>query len=190
MKKPSSFTKVGKEYTAWQEARREIIKNSNDALNRSKRAIFSMHRDDVKGAKDYFKEAEKHFEICEAKFKQFPNLAHEGSYKAALEEYAEARLYGEYRETGKFKELDSRAMDPSTFLAGLCDTTGEITRHAVREATKGNDKEVEHDYQTVEMIVEYLMQLDLTGYLRKKFDEAKRNLRSLEKIMYEISLRR
>jgi hypothetical protein len=38
-------------------------------------------------------------------------------------------------------------------------------------------------------VVENLLRLDLTGYLRQKFDQAKKNLRQLEQILYDLRLR-
>ena len=45
-------------------------------------------------------------------------------------------------------------------------------------------------YELVEMVVAFLLVLDLTGPLRNKFDQDKRNLRNLEQMLYEISLRK
>jgi predicted translin family RNA/ssDNA-binding protein len=189
MKTPPAFLKIGKSYTAWQVARRSVQKKANDALNKSKRAIFALHRDDMKAAEKLLDEVIQLFISCEKLFKKFPKLANEGSYKAALEEYAEAQLYSQYRQTGKFGTLENRAMDTAVYIGGLSDATGEVVRYALREATKGNAQAVHHAFETVEMTIEFLLSLDLTGALRNKFDQAKRNHRNLEKMLYELSLK-
>ncbi len=188
MKHPKVFSKIGRQYSAWRKARREVQVLSNEALNRSKRSIFAFHRDDVDGAESLLQEAEALFAQCDKKLKKMPHLADEGTYKAALEEYAEAQLYAQYRKSGSFGEV-KRALDASIYLGGLCDATGEVVRFAVRRATQGDIEAVRHAYATVEAVVDFLLQLDLTGHLRNKFDQTKRNLRSLEQMLYELSLR-
>ena len=43
--------KIGKDLLAYANTRRDIIKQTGDALHLSKRAIFAMHRDNIKEAK-------------------------------------------------------------------------------------------------------------------------------------------
>ena len=188
--KISIYQKIAKDYSARAKARRENINQSNLALSLSKRAIFAQHRDDVKTAEKFLKEVIDYLKKCEKSFKVFPELAYEGSYLAALEEYAEAQLFIGYLKNKKVGEIDNRCMKPHTYLGGLSDMTGEISRYAIRQATKGNYAEVVKATKIVEEVVAYLYQLDLTGYLRTKFDQAKKNLRHLEQMNYEINLRK
>ena len=189
MKRPALFLQIKKQYQTRAQARRDIIGTSNEALSKSKRAIFAFHRDDPSGAEKLLGEARKLFSACEKKFSRFPNLEHEGAYRAALEEYAEALLFQGYLKNGKIGKIDARAMSPGIYLAGLSDTTGEIVRYAVRQVTSGKIKEVKKAQASVEMIIEFMLDLDLTGYHRTKFDQAKKNLRRLEEIIYDVSLR-
>lgn len=190
MKRPSVFRRIGKSYGAWQADRRVVRTVSDEALNKSKRAIFALHRGSAGEAEALLADAEKLFRKLEKPFKSVPTLVHEGAYKAALEEFAEARLFAQFHETGAFGEIDVRGLDASIYLGGLCDATGEVVRYAVRQATAGKFEDVARAYVLVEMTVEFLLELDLTGYLRNKFDQAKRNQRSLEQIMYELSLKK
>ncbi len=189
MKRPATLSQFQKRYHGQQEARRGLIGTSNEALSKSKRAIFALHRDDPKAAADLLVQAEKLFTKAERSFKKFPALRYEGAYKAALEEYAEALLFEQYLRTGKLGKIHERAMDPYVYLAGLTDTTGEMVRYAVRQVTLGNMKAVGEVYDAVEMVVEYLLDMDLTGYLRTKFDQAKKNLRRLEGMTYDLAIR-
>lgn len=190
MKYPPVLKSVKQHYTASQKARSVVMQKANDALRRSKRAIFAFHRDDVVQAKKLLKETNALFVSCEKIFKTIPKLSEEGSYRAALEEYAEALLYQQYLEKGTFASIPKRAMAPGIYLAGLCDTTGEIVRFALREATEGRPEAVEKAYAAVELVVNYLYELDLTGYLRTKFDQSKKNLSRLEQMRYELQLRK
>lgn len=79
-------------------------------------------------------------------------------------------------------------MEPSVYLAGLCDATGELVRWAVRQVTVGNPKAVAGVHETVAGVVEFLLDLDLTGYLRTKFDQAKKNLSRLEEMTYDLAI--
>ncbi|MBT5808177.1 hypothetical protein HOI18_02770 [Candidatus Uhrbacteria bacterium] len=189
MKSPKLFSDLKKRHSAREVGRRDLIGRSNEALSRSKRAIFALHRDDPKGAATLLKDAADRFKTIEAKFKRFPDLQHEGAYRAALEEYAEALLFQSYLADRKLGKIDARAMEPSIYLAGLSDTTGEIVRYAMRQVTAGNTQAVEEAREVVAMVIEFLLGMDLTGYLRTKFDQSKKNYRRLEEMVYDLSLR-
>jgi predicted translin family RNA/ssDNA-binding protein len=184
----SFFSVLEKTYHAQAKARGEVIRTSSQALNISKRAIFALHRGDAPQAEALLKEASDHFAECEKIFKTFPALK-EGAYTAALEEYAEALLFRQYVEKKSLGKIEKRAMTTEVYLGGLSDATGEIVRYATRQAISGNTKEVEKAEQVVSQVVENLLRLDLTGYLRQKFDQAKKNLRQLEQILYDLRLR-
>lgn len=189
MKAPALFSQMSKRYGDREKERRNLIGRSNEALSKSKRAIFALHRDDEKAAHSLLAEAEKLFKGIESRFKKFPDLVHEGAYRAAVEEYAEAWLFESYLKNGKLGKINPRAMEPGIYLAGLSDATGEIVRYAMRQATLGNTKAVESAREVVAMVIESLLDMDLTGYLRTKFDQAKKNLRRLEEMAYDLSLR-
>ena len=176
-------------HSSREKLRRELIGRSNEALSKSKRAIFALHRDDPAAAESLLEQADKLFNEIERKFKRFPDLVHEGAYRAALEEYAEALLFFAYLKNGKLGEIDKRAMEPGIYLAGLSDTTGEIVRYAMRQVTNGDTKAAYKAQEVVAMIIESLLDMDLTGYLRTKFDQAKKNYRRLEEMVYDLSLR-
>lgn len=188
--KSAVYQKIALEYAGWEKARRQNINQANIALSTAKRAIFALHRDDQKSALTLLAEAKKIFIDCEKGFKEFPALAYEGAYLAALEEYAEALLFFGYINNKEIGSIDKRCMRAQTYLAGLTDATGEIVRYAVRQATAGKYQDVEQAAKIVEEVIAYLYELDLTGYLRTKFDQAKKNMRHLEQMRYEISLRK
>ncbi len=189
MKTPSILTKLQKEYQSHAKARRETIGRGNEALGLSKRAIFALHRDSKKDAEALLQKAKELFQAEERLFKKHPELQYEGAYHAALEEYAEALIFQQFLEKGTVGEIDKRAMNASTYFAGLSDATGEIVRYALRQVTLGNVEALSPARETVEMIIEYFLSLDLTGYLRTKFDQAKKNLSRLEEMSYDISIR-
>ena len=81
-------------------------------------------------------------------------------------------------------------MDSISYLGGICDATGELVRRAVNEAAAGNFGEVEKIKGIINDVIAELVQFDLTGYLRTKYDQAKGNLRKIEQINYEIKIRK
>lgn len=185
----SIFSKIKQEHRAREQQRREVIALSNEALSKSKRAIFAMHRDDAASAQTLVKDAGALFQKAELLFKRISSLKYEGAYRAALEEYAEALLFQQYLKTGKLGAIETRAMEPLVYLSGLSDATGEIVRYTLRQVTQGKTDRVMYARDTVEMVIEFMLDLDATGYLRTKFDQAKGNLKRLEDMMYDLSLR-
>ncbi len=190
MKRPTLFAQIQKRYQAHSKARRELVAKSNEALSKSKRSIFALHRDDMKAADELLAQADVLFTQCEKSFKAFPQLVEEGSYRAALEEYAESLLFRDYLTTGKLGKIDKRASGASIYLAGLSDATGEMVRYATRQVTLGNPEVVAEVTESVTMVIEFMLDLDLTGYLRNKFDQAKKNLGRLEQMTYDLAIRK
>lgn len=187
------FQRLKKEYDAYETARRELIGVSNTALSKAKQAIFALHRDDEKEAARLLREVEHTFAGLQKVFKKVDGLRFEGAYRAALEEYVEAKLFFEYMGRSNLRYagdwISQHRLDADTFLAGLSDLTGELTRKCVQRATQGHMKEVEKLAKAVRAIVGELIKFDLTGYLRTKYDQAKQNLRRVEEVLYDIKIR-
>jgi predicted translin family RNA/ssDNA-binding protein len=183
------FTKITKDYSTYEKRRGMVVREAGQALNMSKRAIFAYHRDDFKAADALLEQAEKIFKNLDKLAQGIPKLKYEGSWRAALEEYCEAKFFGNYLKNKTIGFVRGRQIEADIYLAGLCDFTGELLRRAVKEATDKNIKEVKAIKATMEQVMENLIQMDLTGYVRTKFDAAKNNLRKIEQILYELSLR-
>ncbi|MEK7158149.1 MAG: hypothetical protein AAB733_01055, partial [Patescibacteria group bacterium] len=59
----------------------------------------------------------------------------------------------------------------------------------VLAVTKGRHTEVHKYYASVETIMGELVKMDLTGKLRQKFDDAKRNLKRMEEMLYDLAIK-
>ncbi|HCC22509.1 hypothetical protein A2480_00775 [Candidatus Uhrbacteria bacterium RIFOXYC2_FULL_47_19] len=178
--------------TAYETGRRETIRLSDDIRTVSKRAIFAMHRDDLVAADQLLVEAVKGISAVRAKSQDGPRMTDEGSFRAALEEYVEARLYRDFlngKELGPI-EVANIEVPSDIFLGGLCDMIGELQRKQVRLATDGNIEGVRAMRDLAEDVVGALLEMDLTGYLRNKFDQVKNSFRRSEEVLYELSVRR
>ena len=186
----SYLTKIKKNLHTYHSKRGEVIGESNNALHHAKRAIFALHRDNKKEAVEKIKMVEKILLGINKKYKTTPKILDEGSYKAALEEYVEAKCFFEFLETGKIGEIKVLAIPGEIYLAGLCDVPGELYRYAIKCATS---KDIETTKKCAEMaqeIIGELIEFNLTSYLRTKFDQAKGAVNKLENVVYELSLRK
>lgn len=175
----------------YDKSRRIIIGMSDDIRNGSKRAIFAMHREDLTKADELLAVALQSIADVQ-KSMGTPKLRQEGSFRAALEEYVEARLYRDYldgKELGAV-EIEGIDMPHDVYLGGLSDVTGELQRKQVRLATAGDLEGVQAIRDAIEEIIGEMMEIDLTGYLRNKFDQSKNSFRRAEEVLYELAVRR
>ena len=180
--------KLHKEYQDSNSERRQIISLSNAILHDSKRVIFALHRGDVKTAGESLGEIEKVFKKLEEKF-GWTRMYGEGSFKAGVEEYVEAKMFYLLMTGKKLEAIKGLKLTYESYLGGICDTTGELVRQAVNEAARGNFAAVPQIHNTLNEIMAELVEFDMTGYLRTKYDQARGNLRKIEQINYEVKLR-
>jgi len=169
--------------------RRQIISLSNIVLHDSKRIIFSLHRGDLKEAEKKFKEVEDILKKLEKKF-GFVRISEEGAYKASVEEYIEAKTLYLVIKKKNIDKIPDIEIGFDSYLGGICDLTGELVRMATNEASQGNVSEVEKIKEIISDIMHELVEFDMTGYLRTKYDQARGNLRKIEQISYEINIRK
>ncbi len=184
------LTKIKKNLHTYHTKRGEVIGESNNALHHAKRAIFALHRDNKKEAVEKIKMVEKVLLGINKKYKSTPKILNEGSYKAALEEYVEAKCFFEFLETGKIGEIKTLPIPEEIYLAGLCDVPGELYRYAIKSATNKDIKTTKKCAEMAQEIIGELIEFNLTSYLRTKFDQAKGAVNKLENVVYELSLRK
>jgi predicted translin family RNA/ssDNA-binding protein len=184
------LAKVRENLLTYSEKRREVIKLSGDAQHLSKKAIFALQRDDFSGAEDCLARAKNIITELNKSYKKDAGLFGEGSYRAALEEYTESKLFSLFvagKTIGAIKDFE---IDSDIFIGGLSDVVGEILRYAIKSATEKKFSEVERCFAEAEAIVSEMVDMNLTGYNRQKFDQAKQALNKLEQVRYEVSLRK
>ncbi|PIS40541.1 MAG: hypothetical protein COT26_02730 [Candidatus Kerfeldbacteria bacterium CG08_land_8_20_14_0_20_43_14] len=169
--------------------REKVIVESRKALQNSKLAIFALHRNEEKQAKKLLAEAEDILKEVLKEIQGEPKFLNDGNILAALEEFGEAWLVLEFNKSGELKFPKHPELPPDQKVGALTDFTGEMVRAAVLQATNRNYKAVDAIYEVVESVVHNLADADLTGQGRQKFDDAKRNLKRLEEIRYDLSLR-
>jgi predicted translin family RNA/ssDNA-binding protein len=182
------FAKLRGEYRGHEEERRAIIAASNNILHASKRAIFALHRDDVAKAGELLADNEAALKELDASYGHV-RLAQEGSYRAACEEYVEAKMFQLVSSGQPVDAIAGLQLDYESYLGGICDLTGEMVRQAINRASAGKPEEVGRIKDSIDAIMAELVEFDMTSYLRTKYDQAKTNLRKIEQISYELRLR-
>lgn len=183
------FQEVRKELLNYALKRREVIKFAGDAQFLAKKTIFSLQGGNLVESKKILAESKKIILELNKKFKATADLFDEGSFKAALEEYVEAELFLSFVENKKITKIKDLKIDSNIYIGGLCDVPGEILRFAIKSATERNISEVKRCYTWAEEIINEMVDMNLTGYNRQKFDQAKQALNKLQQVVYEVSLK-
>lgn len=183
------IVKISQNLGSFQKERDYIFNKSREVLQSAKEASFAAHRQDFKAANNQIAAAEKILLHLQKEYNKDNRLKFEGSYKACLEEYVEAKMFIAALQDQELKEISGINVGPEEYIGGLADMTGELVRQAVLQATAGNYDSLVKYRKLAEEIVATLMKLYLTGFLRQKFDDAKRNLKRLEQIQYDITIR-
>lgn len=169
--------------------RRDVIKQSDDALHHAKRAVFALQRGNHDEAREKLSTAETMLKALQKMAVKEPGIRDEGAYLAAVEEFVEATLFYQFVTTGKIDEVKSIAVTGESYLGGLCDVPGELYRYAIAAATKHDTALVNACNELAGDIIGELIEFNLTSYLRNKFDQAKGAAQKLEQVVYEVSLR-
>ncbi len=182
------FEKLRVDYQKSNSERRQIISISNIVLNDSKRTIFALHRGDIAGAEANFAAIEKSLKDMEKNF-GFDRNEDEGAYKAAVEEYVEAKMLYYFLAGKKIDKIPEVKLDYDSYIGGISDYTGELVRYATNQAAAGNFEKVKEVKQEINDVISELLNFDLTSYLRTKYDQARHNLRKIEEMAYEVKIK-
>lgn len=183
------WQKVLGDQTEFDVARRKIIGEGLTAQHLAKQAIFSLQRDNEAEAKEKLQQASDALISLEKRFGKDGKLRAEGVWKAAAEEFAEAKLFYDFIQGKKIDGIKAFYVLPDEYVGGLSDLTGEIVRMMVIWTTRGEIKKVKAAGEVVNSIVYELMKYNHGGYLRTKFDQAKKSLQKAEQILYDLSIR-
>ncbi len=175
------------DYRTNESERRQISSAANNILFEAKKTIFALQRQDIKTAEKKLADIEKAFKNLEQHFGA-TRLQREGAYKAAAEEYLEGKTFYLVIKGKKIEATKDLSLDFEAYLGGVCDLIGELVRYATNQAAKGKWSAVDKLKKNAEEIMSQLIDFDMTGYLRTKYDQARGHLRKLEQMAYEIKL--
>ncbi len=189
------FTDISKELKEYEKARESVIRVSREYLTASKSIIFLCHENKLDEALRQLSLLTKNMIASERDLKKALlkaqktfSLYEEGSWNSAVEEYLEAWFFCQFLKIGK---LAAPKINPPAhiYIGALSDFTGEVVRRAVLKGADKDVKTLEKYRKVIAEVVAFMMPLYLTGQNRQKFDQAKRNLKSVEEILYEVKIR-
>ncbi len=168
------------------EEARDLIINTGIRVNRlSKSVIYSVIRDDWGSAERYMREISAEVSKLMDLVKKYPLY-----YDRALvsfQEYAEAYIMYVYNKDGRIPSVDEVGVDEVSYLNGLMDFVGELSRKATEEMIKGNLNYALRAKEVMEGIYMDLLSMEFKDYdMRKKVDYVANNINWLnEKIFYK-----
>ena len=164
-----------------------IIRETGSLVREAKHAIFKLHRGEIK-------EAEKALAEVGRKLKHMVNVAEkaglrgEATLGAAVEEFLEASYLLRVMQKKSLSVVTGFKTRAEEELSALSDLTGELVRAATLEVTRGERKAIKQYRDATEELFGVLLSMNLRGALRQKRDDARRNLKRLEEILYDVSL--
>ena len=181
------FAAMQQELAADDAAREQVIKASRDVLKQAKQLIYAVHRNDPQ-APALAKALREQKRRLDALARD--GAEDEGSYRAALEEYAEAIAFLTFHGSGALASRKEIGVHTEDYLAGIADLTGEMVRFAANAIIAGHPEKARQAAQMVEQLYGQFLQFDFrNGLLRKKSDSIKYNLQRLEEMMYDTRKR-
>lgn len=181
------FGKIRKEVEDSDIKRELIIQKSRIIIKLSKQIIYSLHRNDIKNALGKIKLIKKEKNNLDKipQKRVATNMAN-----VAMQEYVEALCYFAFVKDSKIPTKSSLKVDSEDYLMGLCDLTGELVRRAVADVINKKFKEAFKIKELVSEIYGEFLKFDLrNSELRKKSDSIKWNLKKLEDVIFDISIK-
>jgi predicted translin family RNA/ssDNA-binding protein len=170
--------------------RDQLIKQSRDALALSKKAIYSIHRNETATARAQLSKAKQVISQLRKLIAQDAHLAATGAYTEALEEYVEAACYFALLNKKSLPTAQQLGVDIDTYLPGLCDLVGELVRKAITSAIKNDKKTALEIRELVTDIHRELMLFDFRNSpTRRKFDSIKYGLEKLEDLALQLKMK-
>jgi translin len=170
--------KVKKELTQKDKVRENAQESMRKATSLSKQAILRIHQKKFEEAKKLLENAAEIISRLQGLAKEYPEIIYSGMFSAALQEYAEAKIFLRLIEESQFvspKEINVPAVD---YVLGLADVVGEYRRLALDALREGNVEKGEKCLETMDEIYIELMAMDeaymLVPGLRRKCDVARK----------------
>jgi len=184
------FRRIREQLESYDLKREELISKSRDLIRLSKKLIYSVHRNDLKEASMSFSELRKQFEQFNSLAKREPELFYSGIFKSGVQEYVEAACFYSLIVEEKLPTHEELGVKGEHYLLGVCDLVGELSRKAINAAAKSDYKTALKIKDIVSDIYDELMQFDFpNGELRNKFDGIKYEVKRLEEMGLQLSLK-
>ncbi|MFZ5391514.1 MAG: hypothetical protein ACOZAJ_04565 [Patescibacteria group bacterium] len=146
------------------QATRYLLSNlAGEAQRLSKQSIFAAQRQDINSADDLLKAAASLLKKGQGFIKKVQDLENLGVYRAALEEYVEAKLFLDVLKGQPIAGLTGFKILPEVYLGAVSDLVGEMVRLAVNYAAQSKIREVKELQALATELVSRLAEFNLTG---------------------------
>ena len=181
------FVNIRKEMEEVEKKRELLIQKSREIIKLSKLIIYSLHRNDLKSASNTVEQIKKEKTRLEKISKKRLDT---DMNKVAIQEYVEALCYYGFVKDSKIPTKSSLNVDTEDYLLGLCDLTGELGRRAVMDVINKRFEDALKIKELVDEIYGEFLKFNLrNSELRKKSDSIKWNLKKLEDVIFDITIK-
>ena len=165
---------IRQQFEAKNAARDAAINQSRGLIQHCANAIRAVHRHEWELAQARLAQARAAAEAMCTLVAAYPDLYHSGYTQDALKEYVEAcAIYALVRGEA-FPTPESLAVEPATYLNGLCEAASELRRQILDILRHGHSAEAERLLSAMDTIYGLLIGLDfhdsITGGLRRRVD--------------------
>jgi len=186
-------------YDRFDAMREQVLKRARDVIKSAKNAVYGLQRADFRKADSDLRQCAKDANTIYKDIVSEAPVLRGGLFSAALEEMCEALAYRAFRKDRRLlsrEELQAKSgldftITISEYLGGLMDLTGEVTRLAIRSASRGRDatQDVEACLACVDAVYTGAQALPvLPPGLGKKMGALKGALSKIEGALYELAL--
>ncbi len=162
---------------------------ANKIRTSSKQITALLRRNNIKHARELFVEIARDWRAINKAASDSHDLLSLSCYKEAAEEYVEALAYWSFLAGVDLSIPEFVRVDADGVISGICDFTGELVRRAITEAGEENIDKIITYRKITEDIVEELTKIRLGKKMRSKYDDAERNLKKLEDVIYDIKMK-
>ena len=177
--------KLKEKFEELEEKRDELIKDSIRITRLSKEAIYSIIRGDFDRAKERIDIMDNLVNQLKEKITSYPWFYN--SISICFQEYAEAKILYYFIRENRIPTHEEMGVDEISYVGGLIDFVGELSRKATEEMIKGNVDFAMRAKDIIEHIYLKMLYMEFKNYdLRRKVDYIAGVLNSLkEKIFYK-----
>ncbi|RLE90582.1 MAG: hypothetical protein DRJ46_03690 [Thermoprotei archaeon] len=136
------------------EQREEVIKTCREVVRLARQLIVAVHRQvkDEEALEKLRAAAEK----LKNTRKKMPSIYYTGCAPSSLVEYVEAECFYAYVFEDRLPAMEDLGVDPSIYLLGVADFTGEIKRHLYELIKEERFDDAEKALKTMEKIYDKL----------------------------------
>lgn len=155
------------------ERREKLIKDSRDIISLASKTIIALHTSD-------FREAKKNHKLAKQKLEELRKVAKHDLVKYLTtpeQEFVESSAIFALMARQTIPSLQQLEVSPSSYILGLLDAIGELKRSVYDSIRKGNLKDAEEYFTTMERLFAFLSPFavydNIVQGVRRKLDVAR-----------------